>query len=116
MSIISVGDSLTLATKRESPLPQDRAWLVEQAAHTQEWQSQNREALAALQKHSQQQGMEVRLHVMPQSNQIVIRFVEPTSGRVMREFPSEYLSQTLAELQQKMTLTSSEMPLVNELV
>lgn len=116
MSIVSVGDTLVLATKRDSAQPENRARLVEQATKIREWQSQNQEELEALHKHSQQQGMEVRLHMMSQSNQIVIRFVEPTSGRVVREFPSEGLSQALAELQHKLTLSGGKLPLVDQRV
>lgn len=118
MSILPTGSSRTqeLQSQRDSQAFQHRAWSVEQAARTEAWQSQNREALEALRVHSHQQGMEVRLHVMPQSNRIVLRFVDPSSGQVIREFPSEGLAQALAELQQKFISKSDELAVVDQCV
>lgn len=116
MSIVPTSDSLALAGQRDSQKFQDRVRGVELTARTREWQSQNKEQLDQLREKSQQLGMEVRLHVMPQSSRIVIRFVEPTSGKLIREFPSEGLTQALADLQEKLTFPDDKLALVDQRV
>ena len=114
MSIVAVGDSLLLASQRDAQALQDRPKVSDQSTRARDWEKQNQEELDSLREQSKQHGMEVRIHAMAQSNQIVIRFVEPTTGQVIREFPSEDLACSLRELQQNLTLKNNELPLVDQ--
>jgi uncharacterized FlaG/YvyC family protein len=46
-------------------------------------------------------GLELRIKVLPHTDVILVRFVEPDTGRVIREFPPEHLAEALAELRQR---------------
>lgn len=115
MSIV-VSDSLLISSPREAAALQERSKVPDQLVRVREWERQNQEDFDSLRELSQQQGMEVRIHAMPQSNQIVIRFVEPATGQVIREFPSEELVRSLRELQQNLRLKNNELPLVDQRV
>lgn len=63
------------------------------------WKERNREPLDQLTRAAQQSDLEVRVQTIPGSHTIILRFVDPASGRVVQEFPSERLAQALHELQ-----------------
>ena len=46
----------------------------------------------------QKAGLELRVGILPNTDVILIRFVEPNSGEVVREFPPEKLAEALAEI------------------
>ena len=92
MSVMPLGGQETTPYKNK---------IGELAPEVKEWKRQNQEPLAELQVQAPKQGMEVQLHVLPKTNIVVIQFVEPTTGKVLREFPQEGLYQALMELQQK---------------
>jgi uncharacterized FlaG/YvyC family protein len=52
----------------------------------------------ALPKANPKPELEVRVGVMPDSDVILIRFVNATTGEVVREFPPEKLAEALAEI------------------
>src|SRR5258708_2701135 len=43
-------------------------------------------------------GLELRVGVLPNSNVILVRFVDSNTGKVVREFPPEKLAEALAEI------------------
>jgi uncharacterized FlaG/YvyC family protein len=49
-------------------------------------------------KAAAQMGLELRVGVLPHTDVILIRFVEPITGEVVREFPPEKLAEALAEI------------------
>jgi len=61
-------------------------------------QSQAQSDMAELRTLANQTQLQVRLDTLPDSNITLIRFVEPTSGEVVREFPPENLAKELHEL------------------
>lgn len=92
MSVLPVGDSRPPTTEKKV------------SASTQvvkEWKKENRESLEELQNEAQKHGMDVQLDMIPKTNVVVIRFVEPITGRVIREFPQKHLTQELIALQHK---------------
>ena len=54
--------------------------------------------MAELRSLANQMHLDVKLEVLPDSNITLIRFVEPRSGEVVREFPPENLAKELHEL------------------
>ena len=92
MSVLPVGDSRPLTTEKKVPAS---------APAVKEWKAQNKEPLQELRTAAQKQGMDVQLDTIPKTNIVVIRFVEPSTGRVIREFPQKHLTQELIALQQK---------------
>jgi uncharacterized FlaG/YvyC family protein len=81
-----------LQTRRAEPQPPVRedqgVDLLEQAGS--EW-----EQLADL---ASQARLELRLDPVPKSNVVVMRFVDPDTGEVVREFPPEQLAKALTEI------------------
>src|SRR5262245_8130456 len=47
------------------------------------------------------QGLELRVGVLPNTNVILIRFVDSSTGEVVREFPPEKLAEALAEIRER---------------
>lgn len=59
--------------------------------------------LKELKDRAREQGLEVQLKPLPEANVVVIRFVNPTTGNVVREYPSEQMAKALAELRTKIS-------------
>ena len=70
---------------------------VEEAKRQQEARQHPHEHAKAASK----QGLELRVGVLPHTDVILFRFVEPITGKVVREFPPEGLAEALAEMRAK---------------
>lgn len=62
--------------------------------------------LRALKQLAADTGLEVKFVTLPDSKAQLLRLVDPTTGRVMREFPPEGVAIALAELKAKAGLHS----------
>lgn len=70
----------------------------ETSARTRAWKEKHAASLAELNQQAQQANLEVRLHTIPGTNTIILRFVDPATGNVVQEFPSERLARAIDEL------------------
>ena len=58
-------------------------------------------AIEELRRIAARENLEVHLQALPDADVVVMRFVNPATGEVVREFPSEALARTLAELRSR---------------
>ena len=105
MSVSSVGFD-KMVTERQGfrpevsrPAPQKQATERVGALDGVERKAQLRE----LKERAQEQNLEVQLKPLPEANVVVIRFVNPSTGNVVREYPSEQIAKALAELRTKIS-------------
>ncbi len=54
-----------------------------------------------LTSHAAQAGLEVRLETLPDSSVTLIKMVDPRTGQVVREYPSEGLAEALAGIRKQ---------------
>lgn len=116
MTIKPIRDPLTVAAQRDSQHNTEPTKGVEASARTKDWKDKHKAEHEELKAHAAQNQLEVRLYLMPHTDVIIIRFVEPASGQVVKEFPSERLAQVLAEMRAQSAEKLAQSAMINQRV